>query len=256
MAYLAVTREGHRLEVTLTDPRRRNAMSAQMRDELIAELTKANGDADIRVIVIRGAGGAFCSGGDLGAMPPKDRDEASFRLGQVEVLIRLLAESPKAVIAVLNGPAVGLGASLAAACDYIFMTIDAVLIFPFTRLGLIPDGGILHTLGLRVGYAKAKHILLEARSIGAEEALKTGLADVVLPLEEIDAAVAKKADLLASRAPLAIAAIKAVCREGPPDMEQVFAAEQCGQQNLYFSNDFAEGKAAFQQRRAAIFTRS
>lgn len=256
MAYLAVNRKGHRLEVTLTDPQRRNAMGAQMRDELIAELTKANADADIRVIVIQGADGAFCSGGDLGAMPPKDRDEASFRLGQVEVLIRLLADSPKAVIAVLNGPAVGLGASLAAACDYIFMTTDAVLIFPFTRLGLIPDGGILHTLGLRVGYAKAKQILFEARSIGAGEALRTGLADVVLPVEEIDAAVTEKADLLANRAPLAVAAIKAVCREGPPDMEQVFAAEQREQQNLYFSSDFTEGKAAFQQRRAAVFTRS
>lgn len=256
MAYLSVDRAGHRLEVTLTDPQRRNALGGQMRDELIAELTQANADAEIRVIIIKGADGAFSSGGDLGAMPPKDRDEALYRLRQVEVLIRLLVDSPKAAIAVLNGPAVGLGASLAAACDYIFMTTEAVLIFPFTRLGLIPDGGILHTLGLRVGYAKAKQILLEGRSIDAREAFRTGLADVVLPVKEIDAAVTAKADLLASRAPLAVAAIKAVCREGTQDMEQVFVAEQREQQDLYFSSDFAEGKAAFQQRRAAVFIRS
>lgn len=256
MAYLSVDRQGHRLEVTLTDLQRRNAIGAQMRDELIAALSQAKADADIRVIVIKGAGGAFCSGGDLAAMPPKHRDEARFRLGQVEVLIRLLANSPKPVIAVLNGPAVGLGASLAAACDYIFMTPDTVLIFPFTRLGLFPDGGILHTLGLRVGHAKAKQILFEARSIDAGEALRVGLADVVLPVEEIDAAVTEKADLLASRAPLALAAIKAVCREGPPDMEKVFAAEQREQQDLYFSSDFIEGKAAFHERRAAVFTGS
>ena len=256
MAFLMTKRQGPRLDVILADPLRRNAISAQMRDEIITELEAANSDPDIRVIVLRGEGNAFCSGGDLGAMPPRDKHDAFSRLQQVEVLIRMLADSPKATIAVLHGPAVGLGASLATACDYIFMTVDAVLTFPFTRLGLVPDGGILHTLALRVGPAKAKQMLLEGRTIESGEALTAGLADVVLPLHEIEAGVSEKAELLASRAPLAVVAIKAVYRDGPLDKNRAFAGEQREQQELYFSRDFAEGKAAFEQRRAAVFTRS
>lgn len=254
MAFINTHRRGHRLEVTLTDPPRRNALSTQMRVELIAELERANADPGVRVIILKGAGRFFCSGGDLGAMPPKDRGEAASRLRQIQILIGLLSDSPKGTIAVLTGPAVGLGSSLATACDYIFMTTDAMFSFPFTRLGLMPDGGILHTLGLRVGYAKAKQIMLEARTIDAGEALKIGLADVVLPAEEMDVAVVDKADLIASGAPLAIAAIKAVYRVNLLDKEQIFAAEQREQEALYFSSDFAEGKAAFEQRRAAMFT--
>lgn len=256
MAFLMTKRQGPRLDVILADPLRRNAVSAEMRVELITGLEAVNSDPDIRVIVLRGAGDTFCSGGDLGAMPPKDKDDASSRLQQVEILIRLLADSPKATIALLNGPAVGLGASLATACDYIFMTSDSVFILPFTRLGLVPDGGILHTLALRLGHAKAKQVLLEGRTIEPDDARKMGLADVVLPLGDIEAAVTDKADLLASRAPLAVAAIKAVCRDGALDKNRAFAGEQREQQELYFSRDFAEGKAAFEQRRAAVFTRS
>lgn len=254
MAFVTADRQGHRLEVTLADAPRRNAMSAQMRVELIAELKLANADPRVRVIILKGAGDFFCSGGDLGAMPPKDRGDAASRLRQIQVLIGLLADSPKATIAVLTGPAVGLGSSLATACDYIFMTTNAVFSFPFTRLGLMPDGGILHTLGLRIGHAKGKQILLEARTIDAGEALQIGLADVVLPAEEMDAAVLDKADLIASRAPLAVAAIKAVYRADSLDKKQIFASEQREQEALYFSSDFAEGKAAFEERRAAVFT--
>ncbi|WP_104128284.1 enoyl-CoA hydratase/isomerase family protein [Cryobacterium sp. Y57] len=256
MAFVVREERGQTLVLTLNDLRSRNAVGTSMRDDLITALEAANADADIRVIVVKGADNTFCSGGDLAAMPPSDKAEAVTRLERVEMMIRLLAESSKATIAVVDGSAVGLGASLACACDYVFVTEEARFIFPFTRLGLMPDGGIVHTLAARTGHVKARQVLLEGRTIAAQEALRIGLADVVVARGDINGAVFEKADLLAERAPLAISALKSACADGLTDLDHAFSAEQRAQPVLYFSDDFAEGKAASTERRAPVFTAS
>ncbi|MDJ0350741.1 enoyl-CoA hydratase/isomerase family protein [Cryobacterium sp. PH29-G1] len=256
MAFVVQEKRGQTLVLTLNDPVSRNAVGTLMRNELIAALDSANANAAIRVIVVIGADDTFCSGGDLGAMPPSDEADAVNRLKRVELMIRLLTESPKATIAVVDGFAVGLGASLACACDYVFVTEQGRFLFPFTRLGLMPDGGVVHSLAARTGHAKARQVLLEGQTIAADEAVRIGLADSVFPRNEINGAVLTKAEMLAERAPLAVSALKSICAGGPADLDHVFGAEQRAQPVLYFSDDFAEGKAASKERRTAVFTGS
>lgn len=256
MPFVGSDKRGHTLVLTLNDPPSRNAIGTSMRDEMIGALTEANSDAGIRVIVVKGADGTFCSGGDLRAMPPLDEAEAVQRLERVEIMIRLLAASPKATIAVVEGSAVGLGASLASACDYVFVAGEGRFMFPFTQLGLMPDGGIIHSLGARIGHTKAKQVLLEGRAISADEARDIGLADAVVPLNELDVTVEAKAKLLSERAPLAITALKSAFVDGLPDLEQVFSVERREQPILYFSTDFIEGKSAFKEGRPATFKRT
>jgi enoyl-CoA hydratase/carnithine racemase len=244
------------LTIFLNDPDRRNAMGDDMRGELIEALQRAALDGSVRALVLRGAGGNFCSGGDLAAMPPCDIHAARERLAQVAGLVRQLSGFTRPTIAAVEGAAAGLGASIALACDYVHLADDARLMFPFAKLGLLPDGGILHTLAARVGTAKARQLLLEGRTLGAEECLRLGLADNICPAEQIAAEAAAKADELAALAPLAVEGIKKALAGGIPSWEDALAAEARHQPACYFSDDFAEGKRAFAQGGLPVFTGS
>lgn len=247
-------RQDHILTLTLNDPARRNAMGNAMREELTAALTAAAGDPQVRVVLLRGAQGSFCAGGDLTAMPPEDPATAARRLRDVGDMIRLLAGFPVPTIAVVEGAAAGMGAGLALACDYVLMAADARLLFPFTRLGLIPDGGLLATLAQRAGASRARQILLEADVLDADACLAAGLADAVHPAADLPAAALAQAEILAGQAPLAVAALKAVLASGTPTLEAALEAEAEHQPKLFFTADFAEGKAAFRERRSPGFT--
>lgn len=244
------------LTIVLNDPDRRNAMGDAMRGEFVAALQHAGSDSSVRALVLRGAGGNFCSGGDLAAMPPASVDAARERLAQVAGMVRHLAGFTRPTIAVVEGAAAGLGASIALACDYIYMADDARLMFPFTKLGLLPDGGILHSLAARAGIAKARQLLLEGRTIGAEECLRLGLADYCSPAGYVAGEAVAKASRLAAAAPLAVAGIKKALTDGLPSWEAAFAAERSHQPACYFSSDFAEGSRAFAQRGVPVFTGS
>jgi 2-(1,2-epoxy-1,2-dihydrophenyl)acetyl-CoA isomerase len=242
------------LTIILNDPARRNAMGDRMRGELVAALDRADADSSVRALVVRGAGGNFCSGGDLTAMPPENLAMARDRLAQVARLVRQLCGFTKPTLAVVEGAAAGLGASLAVACDYVYMADGARLMFPFSRLGLLPDGGILHSLGARIGVPKARQLLLEGRTVAAAECLRLGLADYCYPPDQIAEEATAKAVHLAAPAPLSIAGIKRALAEGLPSLEDAFASEHSDQPACYFSSDFAEGKRAFAQRELPAFT--
>jgi 2-(1,2-epoxy-1,2-dihydrophenyl)acetyl-CoA isomerase len=137
-----------------------------------------------------------------------------------------------------------------------YMADDARFMFPFSRLGLLPDGGILHSLAARVGVAKARQLLLEGRNVGAEESLSLGLADYIYPPEHLAAEAAAKAGKLALLAPLAVGGIKKSLADGLPSWADVLAAEASVQPGCYFSSDFAEGKRAFAERGIPVFTGS
>lgn len=244
------------LTLVLNDPARRNAMCDGMRGQLITALDRAGSDSTVRALVLRGAGGTFCSGGDLAAMPPENVAAARDRLMHVATMVNALRGLTKPTVAVVEGAAAGLGASIALACDYIYMADDARFMFPFARLGLLPDGGILHSLAARVGVAKARHFLLEGRSVGAEESLRLGLADYIYPPEHLAAEAAAKAGKLATLAPLAVGGIKKSLANGLPSWEDALAAEASDQPGCYFSADFAEGKRAFVERDIPVFTGS
>jgi 2-(1,2-epoxy-1,2-dihydrophenyl)acetyl-CoA isomerase len=242
------------LVVTLNDPARRNPVSPPMREQLIGALTAAAADDDVRALVLTGADGAFSSGGDLAAMPPASREASDDRMGRVRTLVELVAESAKPTIAAIEGPAAGVSAGLAAACDVVIMAEGARMLFPFTQLGLLPDGGLMGSLSHRIGGSAAKRVLLFGNPVGSGEALRLGLADETTPAGH---ALQRAVDLaveLSGRAPQSVAAIKKFYAAGRLNIDDALAAEQRIQRELFFSQDFAEGKAAFFSRREPRFS--
>ena len=147
-------REGAVLVLTLNRPDRLNALSRPLRDSLRSALERGLADDRVRAIVLTGAGRAFCAGGDLEEITGLDDLEGEVRDG-FGPLIRLLVESPKPVVAAVNGAAAGAGLGLALACDLRVMSADAVMAVAFAGIGLVPDSGVSWTLPRLVGPARA-----------------------------------------------------------------------------------------------------
>lgn len=242
--------------LTLNDPARRNALSMEMRFDLIAALDAALVDPDVRVVVLTGAGGAFCAGGDLTNMPPESDIASRERLNLMADLIRLVATSDKPVIAAVEGAAAGAGLSLAAACDHVIASESSTFVCSFVRVGLAPDAGLFWTLPQRVGMGAAKELLMFGEPVDASRALSIGLVDVLCPEGAALETAVDRAGELATRAPLALAAIKGALAQAPLDLRAGLFLEQAAQVRLLASADFLEGKDAFLERRRATFTGS
>ncbi|WP_082506833.1 enoyl-CoA hydratase/isomerase family protein [Arthrobacter sp. Leaf337] len=242
------------LVVTLNDPARRNPLSTLMREQLIAALAAAAADDAVRVAVLTGADGAFSSGGDLSAMPPATKEDSNERMSRIRTLVQLVTGSAKPMIAAVEGPAAGISVGLMAACDIVIMAEGAKALFPFSRLGLLPDGGLMGSLSHRIGQSAAKRVLLLGDPVGTSEALTLGLADEAVPAGQALQRAVDLAAVLTGRAPRSLAAIKEFFAAGRLDVDDALAAEQQIQRELYYSQDFAEGKAAFFDRREPRFT--
>jgi enoyl-CoA hydratase/carnithine racemase len=180
--------------LTLSRPHARNAIDDQMRDDLRRAVDGVAADHSIRGLVLTGAGTAFCGGGDIRGM--QERLEQGARAGELgwrrqrefhETLGRLY-RLDRPTVAAVNGAAVGLGLDLALTCDFLFAADTAVVAASFIRRGLVPDGGGMFHLPRRVGISKAKELVFSGRSVAADEALRIGLADRVLPPGELLAA--------------------------------------------------------------------
>jgi 2-(1,2-epoxy-1,2-dihydrophenyl)acetyl-CoA isomerase len=242
------------LVVMLNDPARRNPISTPMREALIGALEAASADDEVRVLVLTGADGAFSSGGDLSAMPPDSAEDSDARMERVRTLVRLVSESTKPTVAAIEGPAAGVSAGLAAACDFVYMAEGAKYLFPFTRLGLLPDGGLMASLSHRAGRAAARRVLLLGNPVCTAEAVALGLADEATPKSGALPRALETAAELAGHAPRSVAAVKRFFAAGALEVDDALAAERRVQRELYFSQDFAEGKAAFFARREPRFT--
>jgi 2-(1,2-epoxy-1,2-dihydrophenyl)acetyl-CoA isomerase len=245
------------LWITLNRPDRLNAFAGRMRDELLAALRMALEPA-ARVVVITGAGRAFCAGADVEAMQALlEADDAetfeSFVVAGMEV-VRALRGLPCPVIAALNGVAAGAGASLAAACDLRVAAESASIGFTFNRIGLHPDWGSSYFLPRLVGAGRAAEIILTARMVSAEEAERIGLVEQVFPDAEFGAAVERLARELARKPPLALAAAKgSLARSSEATLDEMLERERAVQMKCFHSRDVREGVAAFREKRAARF---
>jgi len=170
--------------LTLNRPDSRNAIDDAMREALLERLDAVEQDPGLRALVITGAGKCFSAGGDIAAMRARldaPAGEIAFNGFQRQIrthqAISRLHGFQKPVIAAVNGPAVGLGADLALACDFVLSSESAFFAISYMLRGLIPDGGSLYLLPRRVGLAKAKDLIYSGRRVGTEEALRIGLAD-------------------------------------------------------------------------------
>ena len=184
--------------ITLNRPEARNALSKDMRPALAAAVTQMRDDPQVHAVILTGAGGAFCSGGDISAMLDTSRTGLAFRAGMRELhqWFPELVNMEKPVIAAVDGPAFGAGLSLALAADFVLATRHAKFCAVFGRIGLVPDLGALHLLPRIVGLQKAKELVFTARTVEAEEAKQLGM---VYDIVEDGAALTVAAQALARR---------------------------------------------------------
>jgi enoyl-CoA hydratase/carnithine racemase len=243
--------------ITLNRPAKLNAFTETMREDLLEALRASERDESMRVVVITGAGRAFCAGGDVEYMSglQKNRDVAAFRklLDAGRDVILQIASMPKPVIASINGVAAGAGCNLALACDYRIASENAKLSESFVRIGLHPDWGGTWLLPRLVGRSRAAEILMTGRMVEASEALAIGMIDRIA--SDLGSETAQLATSIANAPPIAIAGIKrALAASDRNDLRAQIDLESEHQLRCFESQDAAEGMAAFFEKRGAAFT--
>ena len=252
--------------VTLNRPEKRNALSPEMVVRLARFWREVAQDANVRVVVVTGAGDqAFCAGGDLGSLIPimmrsrEPRDEweealAKNRRQLGEALLRT-SQFFKPVIAAINGSAYAGGAEFAFATDLRVMADDASLAVTEVRRGLIASGGSLVRLPRQIAWAHAAELLLLGESVDATRALQMGLVNRVVPQPEVLATALDLARRMARGAPVALEKTKEVMvRSSGMPLDEAFAIEtQCTKENAA-TDDAREGPRAFMEKREPVYT--
>ncbi len=251
-------RDGAITTIFLDRPEKLNAFSGTMREDLLAALRDAAGDRACRVVIVTGAGRAFCAGGDVDAMYHLQQagnvDDFRKLLDTGRAIVTQIAEMAKPVIASVNGVAAGAGCNLALACDYRIASQSATLGETFVRIGLHPDWGGTWFLPRLVGPGRALELLATGRMVDAAEALSIGLVDRVVPAAELTAQTTALARSIAQGPPLAIAGIKrALAASRTNTLAAQADLESEHQRQAFLSHDGAEGMAAFFEKRAPQF---
>lgn len=245
--------------ITLNRPDRLNAFAGTMRDDLHDAIDEAARAPETRVLVLTGAGRGFCTGADVEVMSDLlARGDAETFERYVEAGMRVvhrIRSTPQPVIAAVNGPAAGAGASLALACDLRVASERATIGFTFGRIGLHPDWGASYFLPRVVGAGRAAELVFSGRMVDAAEAERIGLFQRVFPADAFEEEVRRLAREYAARAPLALACAKrTLARSFGSDLEGMLAAEEEAQLRCFRSADAREGIAAFHEKRRPVFT--
>lgn len=245
--------------LSLNRPERKNALDRELvlsLGEALARLGAGSGEnstAPVRVIVLTGEGGAFCSGADLATISGATSEQIEERIEEFHHMIRGIVGAKVPVVAAIEGPAVGFGADLALACDMRIMSESGYVEEGFAKIGLMPDGGGTLWLEKFVGPRAFEFLALGTR-LTANDCLKSGIANAVVPQREALAQALLRAEKLSQAAPLALAAIKQSIRGGESArLESTLAREKAGQTALIASADFQEGVAAFLSKRPPQF---
>lgn len=244
--------------ITLNRPEKLNAFSGTMREDLLAALKAAESNDDCRVVIITGAGRAFCAGGDVEYMSglQKANDVVAFRklLDAGRDIILQITSMPKPVIAAINGVAAGAGCNLALACDYRIASEGAKFSESFVRIGIHPDWGGTWLLPRLVGRSAALELMMTGRMIDAAEAARIGMIDRVVPSTGLSPEVERFARTLADGPPISIGDIKrALAASETNDLRTQIEMESEHQLRAFSSRDAAEGMAAFFEKRGAKF---
>jgi enoyl-CoA hydratase/carnithine racemase len=243
--------------VVLNRPEKRNAFNAELVVATGEALRAAAADPDVHCVVVRGAGPMFSSGMDLGALASLAASPADLRPFRRACLDawNLAEEMTKPTICAIHGACIGGAMELALACDLRVMAADAVVGIPEVRVGLIPDVGGSSRLPSIVGLGRAKELIMTGRMIGAEEADRIGLVNRVAPADELDAAVAELVDELLACAPVAVGLAKRVMdASAKPALAATLELEVAMQERCAATADFAEGTAAFREKRQPSFS--
>lgn len=250
-------RHGRVALLELHRPQAMNAIDIPMRRELHAGLDALARDPAVGVVVLSGAGRAFCSGADLRSAANSDggmRRTATTLLHDFQPIIETLCRMGKPVIAAVNGPAAGVGMSLALACDLMVMARSAYLMSPFVGVGLVPDGGASWFLCRRIGYARTFEVLAEGNRLDAERCVALGIANRLEDDDALRAAAMEWAGVLAARAPIALTLTKRMARLSEAvGLSEALTLEAEMQSVCANTEDAREAFAAFAEKRTPDF---
>jgi len=245
---ISVDHHGGVRRIRLDRPDKLNAVDTPMLDELSARLRDAAADDAVRVVLLTGAGRAFCSGGDLtggdteGAAPAANR------------VVREITALPKPVVAGVHGAAVGFGCPLALACDLVVAAPAAYFQLAFSRVGLTPDGGACALLPGLIGRARAARMAMTAERVDAATAFEWGMISHLSAADDYEDVLGQVVRALSTGATLSYAWTKrALGAATLGELEQVQAIEADGQLALAATADFREGVRAFRERRTPAF---
>jgi enoyl-CoA hydratase/carnithine racemase len=253
---ILVKKENRIATIILNRPEKMNALTIEMTLEITGALEESGQDSETRVIVLTGAGRAFCVGADLNSPDFKINSAADAveTLKSATQIIMGLRNIAKPVIAAVNGAAVGGGCNLAIACDIIIASEKAKFSEVFVQRGLHPDWGGTYHLPRLVGAAKARELMLTGRLVDALEADRIGLVTRVVPADQLERAAQETAAALAKLSPLAIGMIKSsLNRTFEADLPTMLELEAKAQSLLFLTEDFREGMAAFFEKREADY---
>jgi len=245
--------------ITLNRPDRLNAFIGHMRRDLAEAIEHAGSDRSVRVVIITGAGRAFCAGGDIAFMAElmqrRNAEEFSRILGAGRRVILAIRQMTKPVIGSINGPASGAGCNLALACDLRIASTTATFSQSFAKVGLHPDWGGTYFLPRLVTPNKACEMFFLGESIDAAEAARLGIVNQVVAPEELESTVLQLAERLRAAPPIALAAAKhAVYISQAAELEEMLRYETEAQLRCFESDDGHEGVHAFLEKREPRFT--
>ncbi len=240
--------------LTLDRPDRLNAMADAMWDALYEHINTIATDDDIRAVILKGEGRAFCSGGDVGNMAKSDIVTGRARSQKRHRTIIALYNLDKPVIAATRGAVYGIGCALALACDLIVASETTKFSMSFKKVGVVPDGGAIFFLVQRLGMAQAKELVYTARPIAAEEAKSLGLVSRVVPDAELETAALALATEFVESATYALALAKKMFQSmAVPTLEQLCEMETLASGIVRLTHDHKEGVAAFKEKRSPRF---
>jgi enoyl-CoA hydratase len=253
---VSVSLEHGVLSVTLNRPDSLNSLTQDMLVAIADAMELAATDPEVRVVRLGGAGRGFSSGAGISEedQNAKSHDAAGV-LDAANRAVGSIVALPKPVVAAVQGPAAGVGVSLALACDAVLASEAAFFLLAFTKIGLMPDGGASALVAANIGRIRAMRLALLAERLTAAEAYDWGLISGVYPADEFDAAVDKVIAKLRSGPAVALRKTKqAVNAATLTELDSAFTLEREGQLQLLTSADFREGTKAFQQNRRPEFT--
>lgn len=237
--------------IKLNRPEKRNALSAMLITEVYDHIQAANGDDDVRCIVITGNGPGFCSGADL-------KDDRGLPEGRAEAvaypdLLAAIQDNPKPVIAAVNGPAFAGGLGLVGACDIVVTVASAQFSFSEVRIGVIP--AIISVVCLpKLGTHHGMKLFLTGERFDGEQAVAMGLAHRAVPEGELEAAVNEEVAMIRQGGPIAVIECKKLVREvSRLSREEGFARTAPWSAEMFASEEAQEGMAAFREKRNAAW---
>jgi 2-(1,2-epoxy-1,2-dihydrophenyl)acetyl-CoA isomerase len=241
--------------ITLDRPQKKNALDLEMRMGLPRLFEQVQDDVSVRAVILRGSGTDFCAGSDVSEMGGGSIADSMARVEILHRMVRSVVRTDIPIIAAVRGVCIGVGWSMALACDYVIAAPDARFQFAFRHIGLAPDGGAVHLLSRNLGPIRAKALVYSGRFVSGNEANSLGLVSEVVPADEVISRAHLLASELAQGPTLSLRMIKRQFAAAEAQtFEEALASEMIMQPLMIRSDDFREGTSAFKEKRKALFT--